>query len=225
MPTTSIKRYNNENSGKLKNIKFEITLAGIDSKSIRNVQVFASFDYNLMKKLKIEMSGLMHIDIDTPNGASKTFVDGFLRLVFDKPVLIDSKTRNKYKQDPLATVQYEKNSLPEIFTNYNDRTGKCTLSLFILSVVVERTKFDYKYIVQPVGSRHKTFLSIDVRVPLQEKVDYIPGVLESMKGMWVQYIALLLPTIYVFNKIMGFLFRHQFLETSVTSDLVPRKKR
>ena len=64
-----------------------------------------------------------------------------------------------------------------------------------------------------------------MRVPLQEKVDYIPGVLESMKGMWVQYIALLLPTIYVFNKIMGFLFRHQFLETSVTSDLVPRKKR
>jgi len=153
-----------------------------------------SFNYNLRKKLKIEMSGLMHIDIDTPNGVSKTFVDGYLRLQMDKPVLIDSKKRIKYKQDPIATVQYHKHSLPEILQNYNDR--------------IERTKFDYKYIVQPVGSRHKTYLSIDVRIPQNEKIDYIPGVLESLKGMWVQYIALLIPSLYVFNKIMGFLFRN-----------------
>ena len=167
-----------------------------------------SFNYNLRKKLKIEMSGLMHIDIDTPNGVSKTFVDGYLRLQMDKPVLIDSKKRIKYKQDPIATVQYHKHSLPEILQNYNDRIGKQKNPFLFIFSVTERTKFDYKYIVQPVGSRHKTYLSIDVRIPQNEKIDYIPGVLESLKGMWVQYIALLIPSLYVFNKIMGFLFRN-----------------
>ena len=66
-----------------------------------------------------------------------------------------------------------------------------------------------------MGSKVKTHIAIDLYIPVQQKVEYIPGVLESLKFMWVQYLALLIPSLYVFHKIVGFLFKYQFLETAI----------
>jgi len=55
-------------------------------------------------------------------------------------------------------------------------------------------------------------------------VKYIPGSLQTLKFAWVQYICLAIPILAIFFAMSGFVFRHQIIETAVTSDLRPRKR-
>ena len=66
---------------------------------------------------------------------------------------------------------------------------------------------------------------IDVNIPIQQEVQYIPGVLETLKNAWTQYLALLIPLLLVFWAFVGFLLRNQLVETSVVSDLLPKKEK
>ena len=79
VPMISMRRAYNNQDGKIDQFRFQIDLPGVDPQSVRNIQVLASFEYLLNQKLQIEMVGLAHFNIDTPNGAAKTIVDGVLR--------------------------------------------------------------------------------------------------------------------------------------------------
>lgn len=48
------------------------------------------------------MEGLINLSVDTPQGASKILAEGSIVLKQEKPVLIDSITRNLYNRDPLT---------------------------------------------------------------------------------------------------------------------------
>ena len=61
-------------------------------------------------------------------------------------------------------------------------------------------------------------------MPTAQEIKYQPGVLEVLKFAWVQYLALLVPCLLLFQGLAGFLFRHQIIETSVASELVPKKR-
>lgn len=78
--------------------------------------------------------------------------------------------------------------------------------------------------IQPLGASRTAKVSMDVVVPINQRVLYIPGVLETLKFAWVQYLALLIPSLLIFYGVSGFIFRYQIVETSVTSDLVPKKR-
>lgn len=52
---------------------------------------------------------------------------------------------------------------------------------------------------------------------------YEPGVLETLKGGWIQYLNILLPCLWLFNKLRGCLFKTGLLETTQTSDLGIKK--
>ena len=79
--------------------------------------------------------------------------------------------------------------------------------------------------MQPLGSQYKTEMIIDVNIPIQQEVQYIPGVLETLKNAWTQYLALLIPLLMVFWAFVGFLLRNQLVETSIVSDLLPKKEK
>jgi len=67
-------------------------------------------------------------------------------------------------------------------------------------------------------------LQIDVHIPLAQEIKYQPGFLETLKFGWVQILAMTVPCVLIFFCLTGFLFRHQILETSVASELVPKKR-
>ena len=89
---------------------------------------------------------------------------------------------------------------------------------------IERLNFDYKYLIQPLGTANSSTIKISAEVPIGQRVVYIPGVLETLKFAWVQYLALLIPCLWVFYIVNGFVFRYQIVETSVSSDLVASKR-
>ena len=49
--------------------------------------------------------------------------------------------------------------------------------------------------------------------------------LETLKNAWTQYLALLIPLYLVFGTFVGFLLRNQIIETSIVSDLLPKKEK
>ncbi len=79
------------------------------------------------------MAGMMHVDLDTPNGAAFARVDG--QLLFDQaaPILIDSITRTLFNKNPIDADDYNSMGLPGILEHYFARS--------------EKLKFDYKWLV------------------------------------------------------------------------------
>jgi len=78
--------------------------------------------------------------------------------------------------------------------------------------------------VQPYASPHKTSIVIDVKIPAHQQITYIPGVLQTLKFAWLQYLSLAIPAILIFYSLTGFIFRHQIVDSAVTSDLSVRKR-
>lgn len=114
--------------------------------------MFASFKYLLTKKLNIDMAGIIHVDLDTPNGVAKARVDGVLRFDQAAPILIDSITRTIYVKNPINSDDYAQIGLPGILEHYFARSGKyisenwASVDFFINFVFLscsEKLKFDY----------------------------------------------------------------------------------
>lgn len=78
--------------------------------------------------------------------------------------------------------------------------------------------------VQPKANQYKTSIVIDCDIPNQQQVKYIPGVLQTLKFAWIQYLSLALVSFWIFYGIAGFIFRHKIVDTAVSSDLVSKKR-
>ena len=70
------------------------------------------------------MQGLLQVNIDTPNGAANTIVDGNLRFDQDEPILIDSIRRTLYANDPISSSMYSHYGLPKLLEFNAARKGK-----------------------------------------------------------------------------------------------------
>lgn len=75
-----------------------------------------------------------------------------------------------------------------------------------------------------MGSTYTTTLDIKVHVPLSQEIKYRPGVMETLKFAWVQYIMLLIPSLFITWKFLTFLFESKILESLKVSDLKPKRK-
>ena len=90
--------------------------------------------------------------------------------------------------------------------------------------LIEKLVYDYRYFVQPYAAPHKTQLVVNVKIPSHQQVKYIPGTLQTLKFAWIQYLSLVIPSMLVFYTVCGFIFRHQIVDSAVTSDLMARKR-
>lgn len=86
--------------------------------------MIAPVSYQLKQQLKIDMTGLLHLSIDTPNGASKVIVDGDLQFRQDSPIVFEKVQRLVYQENPISVSLLKKNSLTELIEKYYSRTGK-----------------------------------------------------------------------------------------------------
>ncbi len=66
----------------------------------------------------------------------------------------------------------------------------------------------------PLDGGDDFVLDIDINVPEQQLL-YRPGVFETLKFAWIQYISVLIPFYFVLNWIKQFVFRYQMIETRV----------
>jgi len=69
----------------------------------------------------MQLTGLLHLSVDTPIGASNVISDGTLILKQNKPVLIDSIVRSLYDFDPFMDQTISSKSTQEIVSAYANR--------------------------------------------------------------------------------------------------------
>ena len=62
-------------------------------------------------------------------------------------------------------------------------------------------------------------IDLAIRVPPTQRVRYIPGVLETLKHAWIQYLAIFLPALWFYKVVIGFLFKYKILEANTVGDL------
>jgi len=122
-----------DGSGKLESLRLNVEMPGVEPSKVRNLQLFANFQYLLTDKLNIDMAGMTHVDLDTPNGVAKARVDGQLKFDQAAPILIDSITRTLFDQEPINSVDYNKIGLPGILEHYFARS--------------EKLQYDYQYLI------------------------------------------------------------------------------
>ncbi len=69
-----------------------------------------------------------------------------------------------------------------------DQVSHSQIALQLLTkpncVRIDKLKFDYQWLIQPLGSQYKTQVLVDVNIPIQQEIQYIPGVLETLKNAW-----------------------------------------
>ena len=70
---------------------------------------------------------------------------------------------------------------------------------------------------------HTTTVEMFVRIPTTQQIVYKPGILETLKFGWVQYQAVLIPSLLIWSALFGFILRYQILETNMVKEL--EKKR
>ena len=70
----------NNSDGKIDQFKIKV-IYKTDPSKVRNVQLFGTFDSFVQKKIKMQLTGLLHMNKDTPSGVSKIISDGELKLV------------------------------------------------------------------------------------------------------------------------------------------------
>ena len=114
------------------------------------------------------MAGMSHIDLDTPNGVAKARVSGNLEFDQASPILIDSITRTLFVKNPLNSEDYANIGLPGILEHYFDRSGKSLYSAPKLTCLLsaEKLRYNYQWLVQPLGSQYKTEMTVDVVIPI-----------------------------------------------------------
>lgn len=65
---------------------------------------------------------------------------------------------------------------------------------------------------------------MEIEVPRTQEVRYRPGVMETLKFAWIQYIFVLIPVYLLVDMGVGFLFKYRILEALMISDLKPARK-
>ena len=142
VPTITVAQDSEPYSNKMTKFKLNIDLAGVDPQTVRRVQVLSTFKFELREILNLDMVGMLHTVSETPAGAGKVSMNGYLRFDQDEAILVDNVKRVLFDDDPILS-DYSAFSLSEILENYQHRKGKFT-PFDINTNTLERLNFDYQ---------------------------------------------------------------------------------
>jgi Transmembrane protein 231 len=70
---------------------------------------------------------------------------------------------------------------------------------------------------------YKTVVDVTVKIPFNQEVKYIPGILETLKYAWIQYLSIFLPALWVYWQFVKFMFKYKIIETHIVSELHQKK--
>lgn len=178
---------------------YNITLF-LPSANLRNVKIFANYDYRLRSRVNLDMVTLAIADITTPNGASIIYLDGDLSLNQQNPLKSSKIVRKVYNSTLLDNSWPTENFFPILFTRYFSRN--------------ETTKYKYTSTILPHSSSQTLEIRMKVRIPPYQEVLYIPNFLQNLKFAWIQYLSLLIPVYYLVSLFAGFVFSQQIFQTA-----------
>jgi transmembrane protein 231 len=222
VPTYADKNYNSlappyfsyytedqDDDGKVEKFVFDIKVRATTT-NVRSVNLALAFQYNINDRLEEKMISLAFFQIDAPNGLGTVEAYGSLVLNQRDPINYSTKEVVEYNSNPLLKVLNA--SLVNMYSEYRNRE--------------EFTEFEGDIVAQTYGSPVWLKFKIELLIPAQQEIKYIPSFLESIKSAWVQYIFILIPFyVLLILYVLRFILSNQIIETHISNNLPTKKDR
>lgn len=90
---------------------------------------------------------------------------------------------------------------------------------YYIFIIKDGTKLDLDFSTWSTGTNINTFKVKALIKYTKQQVVYVPGFWQQLKWGWIQYIAILVPFVYVFKLIKIFIFENQLVPTIVNSSV------
>ncbi|XP_014674883.1 PREDICTED: transmembrane protein 231-like [Priapulus caudatus] len=195
--------------GKKDLLHFSLEMPVTDTEDIFALQLLLFFDYRLYKFSEFTMESMAYVHHSAMQSGAEYSTDGHLILVQRQPLAhrgVDSRYNNtSIDQESIFAEAYD---FKRIFKEYNSRN------------VTTRYDADYSVWVRGRGSGMPFTITITVRYP-EESVTYTPGFWQVMKDAWIQYLAVLIIFVLVFDRIKKYVFKNQLVTTIVDRRVKP----
>lgn len=207
-------------------LSFSLKLPLADGERVHRAVVVASLQLAFKERARVTTDTLAVLDASSPLPGSSVSLSGDLVLHQRYPVRSSGGFSVLSTDDalPLSTASSVTDlSLPSILSTYSARNFTTSLSS---STGGPTWVTDTSGVTSssPLASSPRAFsASLTIRVPPMTLLVF-PYLSEELKHAWIQYLALLLPTLYVLRWIRHFTFAHAVLQASVTNDAAPVRK-
>jgi hypothetical protein len=141
-------------------------------------------------------------------GADKVSIFGQLTINQRDPYEMGSVKRVINYDSEDLDVYLRTNTLNDFIDYINTKNNTCKITN------------DYQYFSLPSGNSNRIEIVMEIKIPLQQEFVYVPTVLESLKIAWIQYLAILIPSLYaIYYLILGFAFRNKVIDTQIKNDI------
>lgn len=180
----------------------------VNPSTIRSIAIIQQFSYEIKSKVLADIKLSTYNFLQTPVGAERIYIQGHL-VINQKGVYEQGSVKRviNYETDNLQTY-LQQHTLNEFIDYIDSQNTTCNI------------EYDYKQIRVPSGLSNKTEIQFDISIPAQQEIIYEPTVLESIKIAWIQYVALLIPSMYIiYFIIIGFAFKNKVFDSQVRNDI------
>jgi len=201
--------YDDDNDGKADRIISTVSFQGNPS-TLQGISLYLFFDVGLRDRVQIQMQDFVRFDLSSGIGLQKANIYGSLKLN-QKSALRPSSTIRETNN-----VNFFTNALQNVNT-VSLATIKANRNTTITSEMITS--------VTPSGSTNGLItINLELYVPKEQRILYVPTLLENLKLSWILYLGYLIPILYIVDKVLKFAYRNRLVPTQVVNDLPRRKK-
>lgn len=203
VPLVKATEEDTNDDGKFDKLKFQLDMPLLDTEQVHGVKVILLFDYLLRKYSYFQMESLAYIEYNSAVSGAKLEYVGDLVLQQREP--LNHKGRDTRFNDSVIdekSLYAEEYDFGRIFRKYSKRNVTTTLEQ------------DYPVWISSRGANQPFVLEATIRYP-EANVLYTPGFWQELKHGWIQYLAILLVFLFVFDRIKVFIFSNQLVSTMI----------
>jgi transmembrane protein 231 len=208
--TTAVSSFDIDGDGLIDQfrVSFDLEFASTTT-VIRNINIWLILNYALNGKQSINAETMALISFVppsqlTPGDNQNLTIYG--QLIFEQRQPIESSGSDSTYDTSIIDIDSSSSSPPDldsILSNYYTRNYYTSYQTQY-TWMVPRTTID------------TNTLTVNVVVNVgRQSIRYVPGFWQAFKWGWIQYISVLLPFMFVFNRVKLFVFSNHIVQTSV----------
>eukprot|EP00043_Microstomoeca_roanoka_P013104 m.128121 g.128121 ORF g.128121 m.128121 type:complete len:309 (+) comp15668_c1_seq16:373-1299(+) len=193
-PVLKVQEKDNNYDGRPDQLHLQLKVPLTETEELRTIAIFLGFSYQLRNTADLTMQSLAYITESSLGNPRQLYVTGDLKLVQKSP-LPSFGTRTEYNTSLLRSnaASAADFTFPNILRTYSART--------------ESTRIENKYAtwMYPRNPNELFTIDMDIFYPSQ-LVSYTPSLWHELKFIWIQYVALLLPFLWITRVLKQYIF-------------------
>ncbi|XP_070574056.1 transmembrane protein 231-like [Ptychodera flava] len=199
IPIVKSREIDENRDGKADRLQINIETPMLDTESVYSVHLLLIMEFKLHRFSSLIMESMAYIHYNSPRPGAQFTIDGELRFKQNYP--LNHRGRDERFNYPVIngdSIFAEDYQLTHIFKQYLDRNVS--------------TIYTGEYPVWISGKAAGQPFNIDatLRYP-EENIMFYTGFWQLIKWAWIQYLAILLIFIFIFERIKTFVFKNKIV--------------